>query len=139
MEHSFLKSGCGLWKGDGFCMWILLWFTRLRGYLADVTQHQVHVNVPLTLFCCGKQSFQHMAFEGVGGGRVCYVKQFYMKRSLLTIVEECVCVCETGADVTCRVTQPDTTAVCQTGERERGGVYVCVLCDENNDEAGQLE
>lgn len=65
-------------------------------------------------------------------------KAVYMNRRLLAIVEECVCVCETGADVTCRVTHPDTTAVCQTRERV-GGVYVCVLSDENNDEVGQLE
>lgn len=56
-------------------------------------------------------------------------------------MEECVCLCETGADVTHRVTHPDTTAVCQTGERAGRGlcVCVCVLSDENNDEVGQLE
>lgn len=70
-----------------------------------------------------------MALVGVGGECVCvcYAKQFYMKRRLLTIVEECVCVCETGADVTCGVTQPDTTAVCQTGERVGRGLCVCAL------------
>lgn len=58
---------------------------------------------------------------------VCYAKQFYMKRRLLAIVEECVCVCETGADVTCRVTHSDTTAVCQTGERAGRGLCLCAL------------
>lgn len=70
-----------------------------------------------------------MALVGVGGVCVCvcYAKQSYMKRSLLTIVEERVCVCEMGANVTCRVTHPDTTAVCQTGERAGRGLCVCAL------------
>lgn len=50
-----------------------------------------------------------------------------MKRRLLAIVEECVCLCETGADVTHRVTHPDTTAVCQTGERAGRGLCVGAL------------
>lgn len=54
-------------------------------------------------------------------------KGVYINRRLLAIVEECVCVCETGADMTCRVTHPDTTAVCQTREREGRGLCVCAL------------
>ena len=53
---------------------------------------------------------------------------------------------EAGADVTCRVTLSDTTAVWQTGQRGGGGIHatpcvcVCVcVCEKNYDEVGQLE
>ncbi len=61
-------------------------------------------------------------------------------------MEECVYVCEAGADVTCRVTHSDTTAVWQTDQRggRRGPCCCCVcvcvcVCEENDDEVGQLE
>lgn len=68
-----------------------------------------------------------MALVGVEVYVCVLCKAVLMKKSLLTIAEECVCMCETGADVTCRVTHPDTTAVCQTGVRAGRGLCVCAL------------
>lgn len=68
-----------------------------------------------------------MALVGVGVyGCVCKAV-LYEKESTHHCEGVCVCVCETGADVTCRVTHPDTTAVCQTGERAGRGLCVCAL------------
>ncbi len=72
-------------------------------------------------------SFQHTLLVGV----VCEcVKHGCRKWCLLGIVEECVFVCKAGADVTCRVTHSDTTAVWQTGQRggRSGSCFCCCVC-----------
>lgn len=113
----------------------------LPGFRGRLGERQRSLCTRCTEYFHRHYSFQHMLLVEVVCVCQC-LKQSCMKRCLPGIVEECACVCEAGAHVTCRVTHSDTTAVWQTGQRGGvdGSMLLCVcVCEENDDEVGQLE
>ena len=142
-------GGCGGWAGCGVCLLILHSLSELREDLGDakVTLHQMHSTVWGERTSTDRHySIQHTLLACVVCACVCVFKAGLYEKVAIEHCWRSVYLFEAGADVTCRVTLSDTTAVWQTGQRGGGGIHatpcvcVCVcVCEKNYDEVGQLE
>lgn len=113
----------------GLCMSILLWITGFREYQEACRCHSTPGarKCGANIVLLQKRVIPAHGTCRSGGVRVRVMQSSSIGKGVCSLLWRSVCVCETGADVTCRVTHPDTTAVRQTGERAGRGLCVCAL------------